>query len=115
MLQSTVAQETYTSPYTQHFPSEIVEPLERVITINERTISIETEIDDSTTDVLVLYITSFKLNEKDPENFRVYNCSSRDGKFHYQVMVPKKPEYILVVQPSSLLPGELKEFRLLLD
>lgn len=114
-FQNLVGQEIYTSPFSEHFPSGIVETFERRIIINEDNITIETAIDYSSVDVQTLLIASFELNKNDPENFRVYLCTSQDGKFPYKVILPKDPEYILIIQPSRLIPGELDGYRLLLD
>lgn len=114
-LQTAVSQEIYTSPFSEHFSSRIVETFERRIIINEDNITIKTAIDDSSVDVQTLLIESFELNKNDPENFRVYLCTSQDGKFPYKVIIPKDPEYILIYQPSRLIPGEMEAYRLLLD
>jgi hypothetical protein len=44
-----------------------------MITIDEKSITLETEVDDSTEDYQTLLIKSFEINENDLENFRVYN------------------------------------------
>ena len=112
---NSVGQEIYTSPFSEHFPSGIVETFDRKIIVNEDSFTIETVIDESATDIQLLLIKSFELNQTDPANYRVYHCSSQDGKFPYKVVIPKDPEYILIIQPSRLIPGELEGYRLLLD
>lgn len=110
-----VAQEIYTSPFSEHFPSGIVETFERRIIIKEDNIIIETAIDDSTVDVQTLLIASYELSKNDFENYRIYLCTSQDGKFPYKVIIPKGAEYILIYQPSRLIPGEMEAYRLLMD
>lgn len=114
-FQNLVGQGIYTSPFSEHFPSGIVETLERRIIINEDNITIETTIDDSYVDIQTLLIESFELNKSDLGNFRVYLCTSPDGKFPYKVIIPKDPEYILIYQPSRLIPNEIETYRLLLN
>lgn len=109
------SQETYTSPFSEHFPSGLVETFERVIKINEEDITIETKVDSLTNDLQVLVVKSYQVNEQDLENHRVFICSSPNGEFPSKVIIPKHREYILVMQPSRIVPGELEAFRLLLD
>lgn len=47
-----------------------------MITINERSITLETGVDNSTKEYQTLFIKSAELNEIDVQNFRVYNCTS---------------------------------------
>lgn len=109
--------QTYTSPYTQHLPSGIIEDINRTITFLESEVQIITETPEGK-DLYVLKIqevTSEILKGSAGEDI-IFHCVTRDGIFPTTIRIPyqEKIEIIDVMEPS--LDGEGKRYyRFLVD
>ena len=109
--------QSYTSPYTQHFPSGIIEDINRTIIFQESEVQIITKTPEGK-DIYVLKIqqvTSELLKGSAGED-TIFYCVTRDGKFPTTIRIPyqEKIEIIDVIEPS--LDGEGERFyRFLVD
>ncbi|UZH56333.1 hypothetical protein JRG66_05570 [Salinimicrobium tongyeongense] len=117
MLPIICVSQTYTSPYTQHLPSGIIEDINRTITFSESEVQIITETPEGK-DLYVLRIqqvTSEFLKGSAGED-TIFLCVTRDGKFPTTIRIPyqEKIEIIDVIEPS--LDGEGEHYyRFLVD
>lgn len=109
--------QTFTSPYTQHFPSGMIEDINRTINFQESEVQIITETSEGK-DVYVLKIqqvTSERLKGSAGEDTIFYSVT-RDGKFPTTIRIPcqDKIEIIDVIEPSPDGEGE-RYYRFLVD
>jgi hypothetical protein len=116
LLSYSVLGQCYISPLTQHFPSAITEPINRIINIDQNYITITTKTirgDDIQT--LKIIKKQLKQNSERGSMF-YYTCTSLDGNFKTYIIIPKSNtvEYIDAVQPAQLNYSE-KHFRFLID
>lgn len=107
-------QEVYKSSHSLHVPSGIVETIQRVITVREKKIIIESDAGNDLVDVQTLVIKSEELNFDDFTSFWVYQCTSEDGIYPSLVIIEEAPAYISVFQPNKV-SGEDEEYRLFLE
>ena len=89
--------QTYTSPYTQHFPSGIIEDINRTIIFQESEVQIITETPEGK-DIYVLKIqqVSSELLKESAGEDTIFHCVTRNGKFPATIRIPyqKKIEII---------------------
>ena len=101
--------QTYTSPYTQHFPSGIIEDINRTITFQESEVQIITETPEGK-DIYVLKIQQFssELLKGSAGKDIIFHCVTRDGNFPTTIRIPyqEKIEFIDVIKPSPDGEGE---------
>ncbi|SDL83718.1 hypothetical protein SAMN04488034_101798 [Salinimicrobium catena] len=109
--------QTYNSPYTQHFPSGIIEEINRTITIQESEVHIATETPEGK-DIHTLKIqeVTSELTEGSAGKDLIIKCVSKDGKFPTTIRIPyqNKIEIIDVIEPSPDGEGE-RYYRFLVD
>lgn len=108
--------QSYHSPITQYIHLDQIESINRNIEINSERILIATNTPDKE------HLQTFKIlniEERKIVNIglsTIYNCTSLDGKFKTQIIVPKiyPIEFIDAIQPFQL--GDTKRhYRFLLD
>ena len=105
-------QTTYTSPFTQVFPSGLIEEISRSITITEKEILIISDTPEGK-DIQSLLIQQKELNE---DNLPEYFCTSQDGLFTTVVVLNlNDPPYLEVFQPLLNEPEMVRHIRFLLD
>ncbi|WP_156877210.1 hypothetical protein [Salinimicrobium terrae] len=109
--------QTYTSPYTQHFPSGGIEGINRTIIFQESEVQIITETPEGK-DIYVLNIqqVSSELLKESAGEDTIFHCVTRDGKFPATIRIPyqEKIEIIDVIEPSLDGEGE-RYYRFLVD
>lgn len=109
--------QTYTSPYTQHFPSGIIEEINRTITFQDSEVQIITEtLEGKDIYTLVIQEVSSELIEGSGGEELILNCVTTDGKFPTTIKIPyqEKIELINGIEPSPDGEGE-RYFRFLVD
>ncbi len=117
MLPLICVSQTYTSPYTQHFPSGVIEEITRTIIIQESDVYITTETPEGK-DIYILKIeeVTSELTEGSAGEDIIFHCATRDGKFPTTIRIPyqEKIEIIEIKEPSPDGEGE-RYYRFLVD
>lgn len=107
-------QKIYKSPYSIHQPTQIVENIQRTITISDTQITIESLVNERMTDNQIMIIRTKEVSYVNNKKSDVFHCTSIDGVFPSVVIIEENPEYITVIQPSQK-KDELEEYRLMLE
>lgn len=113
---SLCGQNVFTSYATEHFPSAEKENIDRVITIDDKKITIKSVVKGNDVDIQTLFVIGKITNYHDDKTVVVYKCLTRNGRYPTTVMISKdKPEFITLHEPSLTDPEVFKEYKLLLD
>lgn len=111
-------QTVYTSPITENLTNQQVEQIHRTITIGDKFIVIESEIDSTSSDIQQLKIISIEQNYDTFGGNVVFHCTSYDGKYPSLIIVYQedddKVEEIHAIQPIIGGTGD-ERFRFLID
>ena len=107
-------QKVYTSPFSVHQTTQIVERIPRIITITDLQITIESIINERMTDIQIMIIRTREVSYENNTKSDVYQCTSPDGVYPSTVFIEENPGYITVIQPS-LNEDQLEEYRLMLE
>ncbi len=109
-------QQVFTSHSTQFFPSNQVEAIDRVITVDDEKITIKSVTKDEKVKIQTLLIKGKVTNYDNGKTYVEYDCSARNARAPTTVIIKKnKPTYITVLQPSRRDHTTLEESKILLD
>ncbi|WP_156879182.1 hypothetical protein [Salinimicrobium xinjiangense] len=106
------SQTTYTSPYTQHFPSGLIEDINRKIIVSDQEITIISDTPEGK-DIQSLIIQSRLKNEDgDP----IFVCTSKDGRVLTTALLQTNdPPSLDLIQSDPNDPEVQLHYRFLLD
>jgi hypothetical protein len=107
-------QKVYTSPFSVHQTTQIVEKIPRTIIITDSQITIESIINERMTDIQIMIIRTKEVSYDNNTKSDVYQCTSPDGVYPSTVIIEENPGYITVIQPS-LIADQMEEYRLMLE
>jgi hypothetical protein len=113
-VHSSWGQKVYTSPFSVHQTTQIVERIPRTITITDSQITIESIINKRMTDIQIMIIQTKEVSYENNIKSDVYQCTSPDGMYPSTVIIEENPGHITVLQPS-LNEGQMEEYRLMLE
>lgn len=102
-IPTSVLGQSFSSPITQHLPSEFIEVIQRTIEIQEEKIAIITDT-QSGKDIQELHILSQHLEDLPGYGKTlIYNCTSTDQLVIYLVLIPilEKVERVEVIIPEQ--------------
>lgn len=113
---SLFGQQVYTSHTTRSFPSNEVEAIDRVITVDDEKITIKSITKDDKVRIQTLLINGKVTNYDNGKTYVEYNCSARNARAPTTVIIKKeKPTYITLLQPSLRDHTTLEESKIILD
>jgi hypothetical protein len=108
----TWSQTTYTSPFTQSFPSGLIEEITRSITISDEEITIITDTSEGKDIQSLIIQTRLKNDEGDP----IFVCTSKDGRVLTTALLQTNdPPSLDLIQSDPDDPETQLHYRFLLD